>query len=77
MLFRVGVCGAARLILAWPASSGAPKRMQTPRGTDSLVIQHRRRVIDSLYLRCHIPSLRQCITPFTAQTGFDVPEYTQ
>lgn len=44
---------------------------------DSLVIQDRRHVIDSLYLRCHIPSLRQCITPFIAQTGFDVPEYTQ
>lgn len=44
---------------------------------DSLVIQDRRHVSDSLYLRCHIPSLRQCITPFIAQLDFDVPEYTQ
>lgn len=44
---------------------------------DSLVIQDGGHVGDSLYLRCHIPSLRQCITPFMAQTAFDVPEYTQ
>ena len=44
---------------------------------DSLLIQDGRHVSDSLYLRCHISSLRQCITPFTAQPGFDVPEYTQ
>lgn len=43
---------------------------------DSLLIQDRRHVSDGLYLRCHIPSPRQWITPFTAQTGFDVPEQT-
>lgn len=43
---------------------------------DSLLIQDRRHVSDGLYLRCHIPSPRQWITPFTAQTRFDVPEQT-
>lgn len=46
------------------------------RQADSLLIQDRRHVSDGLYLHCHIPSPRQWITPFTAQTGFDVPEQT-
>lgn len=44
---------------------------------DSLVIQDGRHVSDSVYLCCHILSLRQCITSFIAKPGFDVPEYTQ
>lgn len=69
-----GVCGAELVILAGLASRSEEANSSQP---DSLVIQDRRHVSDSLYLRCHIPSLRQCITPFIAQTGFDVPEYTQ
>lgn len=53
------------------------RSVETHRGQpDSLLIQDRRHVSNGLYLRCHIPSLRQWITPFRAQTGFDVPEHT-
>lgn len=53
------------------------RSVETHRGhPDSLLIQDRRHVSNSLYRRCHIPSLRQWITPFRAQTGFDVPEHT-
>lgn len=52
--------------------------VETHRGQpDSLLIQDRRHVSGGLYLRRHIPSLRQWITPFRAQTGFDVPEHTR
>lgn len=46
------------------------RSVETHRGQpDSLLIQDGRRVGDGLCLRCHIPSLRQWITPFSAQTG--------